>query len=417
MTTMTPREERGLKIAQGGQVVEHKNCWRVRSATRNVYYLIRREGLEWRCTCRDFELRQECCKHIYAVKFVMSWRKSSDVDSGGGERKAAVRPTYSQDWPAYNAAQTREKWFFMKFLHALCATVPESQQGRGRPRLLLGDMVFACVYKIYSGLSSRRFTGDLEDACGKGLIRKVLHFNSVTGGLSDPELTDLLENLVLLSSLPLRDVESGFALDSSGFSTCRFVRWFNHKYGRETENREWVKAHVLCGVKTHIVAGVGISEWYTHDSRYLVPLVERVGRHFGMERFFADKAYLSHRNLEFVAKMGALPYIPFKSNTVAPPQDGSPWSDMYYSFMSNRRRFLAYYHQRSNVESVFSMMKAKFGDSVRSKRYEGQVNEVLCKVLCHNLCVLIHAMFELGIRLDFGTEQRRLEGVMGGRSS
>ena len=66
------------------------------------------------------------------------------------------------------------------------------------------------------------------------------------------------------------------------------------------------------------------------------------------------------------------------------------------------------------MESVFSMMKAKFGDSVRSKSYEGQMNEVLCKVICHNLCVLIHAMFELGIRPDFGTERRQLEVVMGG---
>ncbi len=34
-------------------------------------------------------------------------------------------------------------------------------------------------------------------------------------------------------------------------------------------------------------------------------------------------------------------------------------------------------------------MKAKFGSSVRSKSEVGQVNEVLAKVLCHNICVLI----------------------------
>jgi hypothetical protein len=30
-------------------------------------------------------------------------------------------------------------------------------------------------------------------------------------------------------------------------------------------------------------------------------------------------------------------------------------------------------------------------------------NEVLCKILCHNICVLIGAMHELGIQLDFAT--------------
>jgi len=48
------------------------------------------------------------------------------------------------------------------------------------------------------------------------------------------------------------------------------------------------------------------------------------------------------------------------------------------------------------------MMKRKFGDSVRSKSDTAMVNEVLCKVLCHNLCVLIAEWYELGIEPDFG---------------
>ena len=35
------------------------------------------------------------------------------------------------------------------------------------------------------------------------------------------------------------------------------------------------------------------------------------------------------------------------------------------------------------TKSAFSMIKGKFGDSVRSKSDTGQVNEALCKVLCH----------------------------------
>ena len=42
-------------------------------------------------------------------------------------------------------------------------------------------------------------------------------------------------------------------------------------------------------------------------------------------------------------------------------------------------------------------MKRKFSDFVRSKTDVAMVNEVLAKVLCHNLVVLIHESFELGI--------------------
>jgi len=53
------------------------------------------------------------------------------------------------------------------------------------------------------------------------------------------------------------------------------------------------------------------------------------------------------------------------------------------------------------VESTFSAIKRKFGGAVRSKRFTAQVNEVLCKVLLHNLACIVHAMHELGIQPSF----------------
>jgi hypothetical protein len=43
------------------------------------------------------------------------------------------------------------------------------------------------------------------------------------------------------------------------------------------------------------------------------------------------------------------------------------------------------------------MIKGKFGDAVRSKTDVAMKNEVLAKVLCHNLVCLVHEMHELGI--------------------
>lgn len=75
---------------------------------------------------------------------------------------------------------------------------------------------------------------------------------------------------------------------------------------------------------------------------------------------------------------------------------------MYHYYVFNRQAFLDRYHKRSNVESTYSMIKGKFGDAVRSKSDTGQINEVLCKVLCHNICVLIQSMHEFGIEPLFG---------------
>lgn len=81
---------------------------------------------------------------------------------------------------------------------------------------------------------------------------------------------------------------------------------------------------------------------------------------------------------------------------------------MFHLYNLNRDEYLAHYHKRSNVESTNSMIKAKFGDHIRSKTDVAMTNEALCKVLCHNLCCLIQSHYELGINAAFwGKEDAR----------
>ncbi|MGH9893219.1 MAG: hypothetical protein ACREA0_14760 [bacterium] len=47
------------------------------------------------------------------------------------------------------------------------------------------------------------------------------------------------------------------------------------------------------------------------------------------------------------------------------------------------------------------MIKGKFGDAVMSKSPEGQANEVLCKVLAHNIVVVGQAIHEFGVEPTF----------------
>jgi transposase len=261
-------------------------------------------------------------------------------------------------------------------------------------------MVFASVYKVYVGFSSRRFTSDLRDAFVEGRINTMPHFNSVSRYLSDSQLTDVLKELITASSLPLKVVETEFAVDSSGFSTCRYVRWFNKKYGREVDNREWVKVHLMCGVNTKIVTAVDVSGWAANDTTYFVPLVERTAANFEVREVSADKAYLSRKNLNAVESVGGMPFIPFKSNTLEPTEAGA-WARMYHLFMYQREAYMEHYHKRSNIETAYSMIKGKFGSALRSKSDVGQINEALCKILCHNICVLIQAMHALNIHPIF----------------
>jgi len=109
----------------------------------------------------------------------------------------------------------------------------------------------------------------------------------------------------------------------------------------------------------------------------------------------ADKAYSGNPCHDAIAKVGATPYIMFRENTTG--KVGGLFKKMFHFFQFKRDEFLAHYHRRSNVETTVSMVKSKFGDAVRSKTEVAAKNEVLAKVLCHNICCLISAMYELKI--------------------
>ena len=201
---MEAREQRGLEIAASKRITQGADGWRVPSQNAaGTYYMVSIE--EQRCTCPDHETRQVKCKHIFAVEYVV--RRETEPD-GSEIVTRAMRVTYSQNWPAYNAAQVEEKERFKLLLAALCSTIEQPEQTSGRPRLPLSDMAFAATYKVFSGFSSRRFSSDLRDAEADGLISRVPHFNSVSNYLGSEALTPILKSLIRLSSLPLTAIET-----------------------------------------------------------------------------------------------------------------------------------------------------------------------------------------------------------------
>ena len=128
---------------------------------------------------------------------------------------------------------------------------------------------------------------------------------------------------------------------------------------------------------------------------------EATARNFQLESVMADKAYSSRRNLQAVSDTGATPYIPFRRSFKGGQDTSSLWHKAWHFYHFNRDEFLRHYHKRSNAESTFNMIKAKFGSALRSKTDTALVNEALAKVLCHNLCVVIQSMHELGIDPSF----------------
>jgi transposase len=396
---MDIRNIKALELTGNSRITHTLGAWYVPSQSSAARHRVDPSETNPSCTCEDFELRQRPCKHIMAVRLLLERQQTGEP----APDRATIpirppRPTYRQDWPNYRLAQIHEKDHFQVLLSDLTRAIPQpppkSNKG-GRPMMPLGDVIFAAVFKVYSTLSARRFMSDLREAHEREHIDEMVCYNSLLKCLEMEETTAILESLIVRSSLPLRTVESCFAIDSSGFATSRYVKWFDEKYGINRQKAEWVKCHLACGVKTNVVTAAAITEKSANDSPQFGPLLKATAENFTIKEVPADKAYLSYNNLELVESVGATPFIPFKSNSL---ESGTPlWERMYHYFAYRRDEFLSHYHQRSNVESTFSMIKRKFGDSLRSKTDIALKNETLAKVLAHNLCCVISAWYELGI--------------------
>lgn len=386
-----------MMIAATMRLAQQAGTWTVPSQTTNgrKYTVEFADGTP-KCSCPDYEAHQDRCKHIYAVEFTIQRETNPD---GTTTETRTVRVTYGQNWPMYNAAQVAEKATVERLLKALCEGVMQPEQKRGRPRLPLADVIFAATMKVYTTMSGRRASTDIHECEEKGHIDAAPHYNSIFNYLGDARLTPVLRKMIEESASPLKAVETDFAVDSSGFSTCNFVRWFDEKHGKKRTGRTWVKAHVMTGVKTNVISSVTVTGGDANDCPYLPPLVRRTAERFDIAEVSADKGYVSNMNFGVVEEIGAVPFISFKSHNKS--QGSEIWTKMWHFYHFKRDDFMAHYHKRSNVESTFSMLKRKFGAAVRSKTPVAQTNEILCKVLCHNLSVLVHSIYELGIAPTF----------------
>lgn len=412
--SMNIREEKAIELADRGRVVKRPNGWLVYSLSSGEKYFV--TVLPLSCSCPDFELRQEPCKHILAVQITLAREVSGSPTEHISDAPPIQWPkkTYQQDWPNYDAAQENEESEFRRLLADLCSTLPPpaSQKGTkgGNPAAPLSDVIFASVYKIYSGKSGRRFATALNEAQERGYVSRTVHHSTIARCLEDEQTTPLLISLIETSALPFKAIETEFAVDSSGFSSCKFDRWYSEKWGRVMSKHSWAKVHVICGTTTHVIASVIVGDKDTPDSPQFPPLVKTTAKNFTIGQVSGDKAYAGGENFQVVDDCGGTAYLAFKGNATG--SIGGIYERMYHLFCLNKEDYLHHYHRRSNIESLFSAVKRLLGDAVRSKNNIAMHNESLAKLLAYNITLLVHAIYELGLQPRFESDQDERSAIL-----
>lgn len=183
------------------------------------------------------------------------------------------------------------------------------------------------------------------------------------------------------------------AMDSSGFEAHHASRYFVRRRAKGQKGqgkqqamtyRHFPKAALIADCDSHLALGVHFERGPSNDLGHFGKLFCQVIRKHRIDTLYADAGYDAEWVHEVVREE-------FGTRTIIPPKIGRP-TDKPPS--GSYRRWMHYhlkrtrYGQRWQVETVFSMIKRRLGDTLAACSYWSQQRAAWLKVIAHNILIL-----------------------------
>jgi len=175
-------------------------------------------------------------------------------------------------------------------------------------------------------------------------------------------------------------------IDASGIRTDKRSTWFCLRIKKEISKRNCDKLHIAICADLLLILNWRITAWKKNDC----PLFRILLKPFKILGIvFADRGYLSRANFQLCMDKGGCAFIPFKKNSIGGSRGSSAWKFAFSLWKKCKWIYESIYHQRSKVESVFSVVKKRFGDKVSCKSAIMRRKEIALRLIAYNLRVLI----------------------------
>lgn len=282
-----------------------------------------------------------------------------------------------------------------RFINNLCDFIEplnfEQLQIMGRPRADFKEIIKAICVMSYNGMSYRRTQSDLKWMYEKELIKSIPPRSTINDYVNNKDTIRIIERLIQVSSLFFNDAEDTMILDSTWFAKRMYGGGYKQVHDKRACSLNKVrKLHIACLKNSKVIACAKATKGTDHDSPMFEKLTTAVTRNgFSIKTLLADSGYLSKENYALCKELGIFnAFIDFKSNNQLRRAKSSIWREKLRMYKEQKEIWNQTYRFRVIVEGIFSAIKRKNVNYLRSKKENAMDVEVLLKALVYNLTII-----------------------------
>jgi hypothetical protein len=282
-----------------------------------------------------------------------------------------------------------------RFITNLCDFIEplnfEQLQVMGRPKANFKDILKALCLMSYHGMSYRRTQSDLNWMFERELIKSIPPRSTLNDYSNNENTKALIEKLIQVSALFFNENEDTLILDSTWFGERMYSGGYRKVYDKKSSSLQKVrKIHVACLKNSKVIAYAKATKGTDNDSPLFEELVRAVVKNgFQIKTLLADAGYLSKNNYVICKELGILnAFIDFKSNNELRRAKSDLWREKLRLYREQKEVWNQTYRFRVIIEGVFSAMKRKNLNYLRSKKETAMDVELLLKALVYNLTII-----------------------------
>jgi len=282
-----------------------------------------------------------------------------------------------------------------KFIQNLCNFLDplnfDTFQLTGRPRTDFRDIVKSLLIMSYNGMSYRRTQSDLRWMHERELIKSIPPRSTLNDYANQKNTKEIIEKLIQISSLFFIDEEDTAILDSTWFGQKMYTGGFKKVHDKKHAPLAHVrKLHIACLKNSKVIAFAKATEGTKHDSPIFDEAVNTIVKNgFKIKTLLADAGYTGKKNYALCRDLGIFNvFIDFRKNSTFKNAKSDIWREKLRLYKEQREIWNQTYRFRVIVEGIFSAIKKKNLNYLRSKKETAQDVELLLKALVYNLTII-----------------------------